>query len=309
MRSIVGCRKIESMRRIEIIVQASERHTRLEDLLCERFRALSKMYLREVVKSGACEVNGRQENIGYRLRPNDFIEIELDLTREHSMLRQDIPLEIVREDADLIVVVKPPGMLVHPSHREKNGTLLNALAFHFNQNGGPMVRPGLVHRLDKGTSGLMVVAKNARAHRILCRQFQRKTVTKRYLALVHGEVQADRGVIEGNIGRHAEQKIWGLKDEGKPAETRFTVISRFDSRTLLELEPVTGRTNQLRIHCASIGHPIIGDTGRGAEPYTRLCLHAAKLEFRHPSLNETVSFESEADFSEAAPGREAVIPA
>ena len=288
------------------MVQPCERGVRLEDLLCDRFRSLSKMYLREVVKNGSCEVNGRHENIGYRLRPNDFIEIELDLTREHSMLPQDIPLEIIHEDADLIVVVKPTGMLVHPSHREKKGTLLNALVFHFNRNGGPMVRPGLVHRLDRETSGLMVVAKNPRAHRILCRQFQGRSVEKLYVALVDGEVLADAGIIEGNIGRHADQKIWGLKDEGKPSLTRFRVLRREQGSTLLELEPVTGRTNQLRIHCASIGHPIVGDTHRGGRQFRRLCLHAARLGFRELTGGNLLSFVSEEDFSEPSLGREAV---
>ena len=280
------------MTRLELTVNPSERGIRLEDLLCERFRALSKMYLREVVQSGACEVNGRHENIGHKLRPNDFIEIELDLSREHSMLPQDIPLEITHEDADLIVVVKPAGMLVHPSHREKNGTLLNSLAFHFNRNGGPIVRPGLVHRLDKDTSGLIVVAKNARAHRILCRQFQRKTVEKRYLALVKGEVAADEGIIFGNIGRHAELKLWGLKEKGKPSETRYWVLKRSNGRTLLELEPVTGRTNQLRIHCASIGHSIVGDKERGGGATRPLHLHAAQLKFRHPTSGDSVELKS-----------------
>ena len=278
---------------------------RLEDLLCERFRALSKMYLREVVKGGECEVNGRHENIGHRVRGGDFIEIRLDLSREHSMLPQEMPLEILHEDADLIVVVKPSGMLVHPSHREKNGTLLNALAFHFNRNGGPIVRPGLVHRLDRDTSGLIVVAKDPRAHRLLCGQFQRKSVEKLYVAMVDGVVAEDEGTIYGNIGRSAEKKMWNLTEAGKPAETRYRVLNRDGSKTLLELEPVTGRTNQLRIHCASIGHPITGDKNRGGEPYHRLCLHAKKLTFRHPSRNDFRTFESKADFSPPVPDLEA----
>ena len=282
---------------------------RLEELLCERFAALSKMYLRDVVKTGACEVNGRHENIGYRLRPDDFIEIELDLTREHSMLPQEIPLNIVHEDSDLIVVVKPVGMLVHPSHREKNGTLLNALAFHFNRNGGSVVRPGLVHRLDRETSGLMVVAKNARAHQILCRQFQRKSVEKLYLALVDHEVLSNEGEIEGNIGRHADQKMWGLKEDGKVSLTRFRVLRRGPEQTLLELEPVTGRTNQLRIHCASMGHPIVGDIGRNGRPFHRLCLHAARLGFRHPSSGEMLRFDAPEVFIEPEAAHEAGLQA
>lgn len=289
--------RTQMVERIEILVKEDERQTRLEDLLCARFPALSKMYLREVVKNGACEVNGRHENIGKRLRPSDFIEIEVDLTREHSMLAQDIPLDIVHEDADVIVVNKPSGMLVHPSHYEKNGTLLNAVVHRMNRsNRSPHQRPGLIHRLDKDTSGLIVIAKNPRAHRILCSHFQRKLVEKRYRALVDGVVSEDEGTIEGNIGRNAEAKIWELKEAGKTAETRFSVRERYSDRTLIELEPVTGRTNQLRIHCASIGHPIVGDRMRGGSAFSRLCLHAAALGFRHPSSGQAMRFHSPAPF-------------
>ena len=285
------------MRDLQLIVSDTEKRMRLEDFLCARFRLLSKMYLREIVRDGHCEVNGRLENIGYRLRTNDFIEIRLDLTREHSMQPQNIPLDIVFEDADLIVVNKPAGMLVHPSHREKNGTLLNALAFHFNhgREGAP-IRPGLVHRLDKDTSGLIVIAKNARAHRVLCSHFQRKLVEKKYLALVNGIVVEDEGTITGPIGRDAEVKVWKLHENGKPAETRYRVKKRLDGRTLLELEPVTGRTNQLRIHCASIGHPIVGDINRGGSKFARLCLHAARLAFRRPKTGARIAFEAPVSF-------------
>lgn len=283
--------------RVEIIVNPDERRMRLEDLLCSRFPALSKMYLREIVKTGACAVNGRHENIGKRLLPNDFIEIDVDLSREHSMLAQDIPIEVVYEDADLIVVNKPSGMLVHPSNCAKNGTLLNAVVYRMNRsNGGTHQRPGLIHRLDKDTSGLIVIAKNPRAHRILCSHFQRKLVAKTYLALVDGLVVKDHGTIEGHIGRNAEAKIWELKAEGKPAETRFRVRERSGDRTLLELEPVTGRTNQLRIHCHAIGHPIVGDWMRGGSEHHRLCLHSSSLSFRHPSSGEVIVLESAPDF-------------
>lgn len=270
---------------------------RLEDLLCARFPSLSKMYLREVVKGGGCEVNGRHENIGKRLSPRDFIEIKVDLSREHSMLPQDIPLDIVHEDADLLVVNKPAGMLVHPSHCEKNGTLLNAVVHHLNRSNGRLhQRPGLIHRLDKDTSGLIVIARNPRAHRILCSHFQRKLVEKRYLALVDGVVVKDQGTITGNIGRNADAKMWELRDDGKSAETRFTVIGRRKEKTLLELEPVTGRTNQLRIHCAMIGNPIVGDVVRGGSEFKRLCLHAASLGFRHPTGGAKIKLQSSIEF-------------
>ncbi|HTK37672.1 MAG TPA: RluA family pseudouridine synthase [Pyrinomonadaceae bacterium] len=321
------------IQRIEIQTEPHEHKKRLEDFLFDRFTGLSKMYLRDVVKSLKCEVNGEFENIGYRLRTNDFVEIELDLTREGAMRPEDIWLNIVFEDNEVIVVNKPAGMLVHPTHRDKNGTLLNALSFYLNaehrlsiaecglqnadsgsfgargdfdiaNNAEPenrstirimrstFVRPGLIHRLDKQTSGLIVIAKTAHAHRVLAEHFKKKLVGKRYLALVEGVVAANDGAVNAPIGRYPEQKRWDIKHDGKHAETRYLVRERSADTTLLELEPVTGRTNQLRIHCASIGHPIVGDVKRGARESERLCLHAYKLAFRHPSTGEWRSFES-----------------
>ena len=297
--------------RIEIVVPHGTPRTRLEEFVFGRFPGLSRMYLRRIIRDEKCEVNGRLENIGFRVRAGDFIEVELDPTRENSMRPENVPIEILYEDQYLAVVVKPAGMLVHPTNRDKNGTLLNALAFHFNRptvdqksenlsmssmNGSAgssdsVVRPGLVHRLDRLTSGVMVIAKSTRVHRLLARQFQRKTVEKKYLALVCGSVEPDEGVIDAAVGRYADEKRWDLKEGAKPAVTRFRVLERYVDTTLLELEPVTGRTNQLRIHCASIGHPILGDLGRGGREYNRLCLHAYKLSFDHPVGWRRVSYE------------------
>lgn len=288
--------------RIVIVVGPDGHKSRLDEYLFDRFGGLSKMYLRRAVKEEKCEVNGRLENVGYRLRSNDLIEIELDLTRETAMRPQDIPLDIVYEDAQLIVVNKAPGMLVHPTHRDKSGTLLNALTFYLNRNTGsdivatPLasqrsgtIRPGLIHRLDKETSGLIVVAKDANAHRRMMGSFRRRSIEKRYLALVEGLVNEDIGVISAPIGRYGELKHWDVKAGGKAAETRFKVLKRNDDLTLLELEPVTGRTNQLRIHMASSGHPIVGDQKRSGRAHPRLCLHAWKLVFVHPVTRETLN--------------------
>ncbi len=272
------------MRREEFITGAEHFKMRLEDFLLDRFQAVSKMYIREIVKNGGCEVNGRQENIGYRIRVQDFIEFTFDATRGTAMRPENIPLEIVYEDVAIIVVNKPVGMLVHPSHRENSGTLLNALAFHLNrEERESAVRPGLIHRLDKQTSGLVVIAKNASSHRILSGHFMKKRVEKRYLALVEGVVEADEGIINAPIGRYADLKHWSVKQDGKHSETRFWVRERNSDTTLLELEPVTGRTNQLRIHCELIGHPIVGDITRGGREFERLCLHAFSLKFPHPT--------------------------
>lgn len=254
------------------------------------------MYLRDVVKREACEVNGRTENVGYRLRPNDLIEIVVDETRETAMRPEDIPLDIVFEDNWIVVVNKPAGMLTHPSHRENTGTLLNALAFHCNRNAAGQIRPGLPHRLDKQTSGLIVVAKTLLAHRRLSASFMKKRVEKRYIALVEGIVEKDDGVIEAPIGRYAEIRHWGVKADGKHSITRFRVRERHADTTLIELEPVTGRTNQLRIHCESIGHPIVGDTRRGGREFTRLCLHAWNLAFPHPGADSMIRFASDHSF-------------
>lgn len=265
-------------------VQSGCTRIRLEDYLFERFRDLSRMYIRDVLRSGKCEVNGRVENKGKRVSAGDYIEIEIDPNRETAMRAEDRPLDIVFEDSDVVVLHKPAGMLVHPSHQDRSGTLLNALAFHLNRNGqASVIRPGLIHRLDRETSGLIVVAKNLRAHRILSKQFERKTVEKKYVALVEGVVEPDSGVIDAPIGRYADEKRWDVKLGSKPSVTNFNVRRRFEDTTLLELEPVTGRTNQLRIHCAFIGHPIVGDVERGGRAHERLCLHAYHLAFRSPA--------------------------
>ncbi len=284
--------------RIGIQVRPEENKKRLEDFLLDRFRTLSKLYLRELVKGEKCEVNGRFENRGFKLKANDFIEVELDPTRQNSMVPEDIPLEILFEDNDLIIVNKPVGMLVHPSHRDKSGTVLNALSYYLNQDKAlPHIRPGLIHRLDKDTSGLLIIAKNTRAHRILATQFEKKTVEKKYLARVEGSVHEDTGEVDSPIGRYIEKKMWGVKDDGRKAISRFRVLHRNDDTTLLELEPVTGRTNQLRVHCAAMGHPIVGDVQRGGREFSRLCLHAYKLAFRHPTSGGRQSLEHRVDLN------------
>ena len=280
-----------SPKRIEWVVEDFEGRVRLEDYLFDRFFDLSRMYIREVIRSDKCEVNGKVENKGKRVRAGDFIEIELEFDRETAMRAEDIPLEILYEDEYLVAVNKPAGMLVHPSHREKRGTLLNALSFYLNQ-AREKVRPGLVHRLDKGTSGVMLVAKDLRTHRSLSRQFQKKTIQKLYLALVEGKLDNETGVIDAPIGRFAEEKRWGVKKDGNYAITKYRVLDGAKDASLIVLEPVTGRTNQLRIHCESIGHPIVGDVKRGGREFERLCLHAWRLCFNHPFTSMRTSLDA-----------------
>jgi 23S rRNA pseudouridine1911/1915/1917 synthase len=290
-------------------VEESSRKLRLDEFLEAEINGVSKMYLRDLIKTEKCMVNGSIENRGYKLRSNDFVEIEMDYRVELAMKPEPLPLEIVFEDAEIIVVNKAAGMLMHPTFAQKTGTLLNALAYYLNasresgvesrekeeSDSRPFVRPGLVHRLDRQTSGLLVVAKTLRAHRILSDHFRRKLVEKKYFALVEGAVKEDSGTIVAPIGRIEEIKLWNVKLDGKRAETRFWVKERFSDSTLLELEPVTGRTNQLRIHCAHIGHPIIGDEWHGKREFSRLCLHAYKLVFWHPNGNRRMEFETKSE--------------
>lgn len=279
---------------------------RLDKFLFDEITAVSRMYLQYHIKEGKCTINGKVENSGYHLQAGDTVKIEIDVTAETAMLPENIPLDIIFEDSELMVINKPPGMLAHPTKGVRSGTLLNAVTYHINASGKSapkpekFIRAGLIHRLDKNTSGLMVIAKNPLAHKNLSRHFQRKLVEKKYYGLVEGLIKDDFGTIEAPIGRNAEEKYWYVTEDGKHAESRFRVVERFADATLLELEPVTGRTNQLRLHCAFIGHPIIGDDKYGGREYSRLCLHAYKLSFWHPKGSERLEFET--DLPEAMNG-------
>jgi 23S rRNA pseudouridine1911/1915/1917 synthase len=273
---------------------------RLDSFLFERLGQLSKIHIANLIGEGVCKVNQKDARArGLHLNKGDEIVFTIESVPHNAMTPEEIPLEITREDEAIIVVVKPSGMLVHPTLVAKSGTLLNALAFHLNQNSAGenvetnFIRPGLVHRLDRETSGLMVIAKTQEALSRLAEHFKRKLVEKRYLAIVEGLVGQDEIKITARIGRDESQTPkWRAMENGKEAETNLRVLERYEDKTLVELEPVTGRTNQLRIHCAFIGHPIIGDKLRAAPTQTRLCLHAARLAFFHPVTNEWMTFDS-----------------
>lgn len=293
------------IKRFEFQIEKDFHKKRLDEFLFNTFDSLSKMYLRNILKNKNCELNGYIANSGMRLKTNDFIEIEVDTERETAMKPQPIDFEIVYEDDEILVVNKPENLLVHPTHREKSGTLLNGLSYYLNktkdnskleiQNSKSkiVVRPALIHRLDRQTSGLLLVSKTKRATGILAAHFKKRLVEKKYLAIVGGVVKKDSGEINEPIGRFAEEKHWNVKADGKQSQTRFKVLERLENKTLLELEPITGRTNQLRIHLAFIGHPIVGDKVYKGEDFSRLCLHASNLRFRHPSKNEQVEFQSD----------------
>ena len=280
------------------IAEASYKH-RLDKFLFDEITAVSRMYLKYLIREGNCLVNGYAALGGYHLKCGDAVEMEIDINAETAMLPEAIPLEILFEDSEIIVLNKPPEMLVHPTRGVRTGTLLNGLIYHLNfaaeaePQTGKFQRVGLVHRLDKRTSGLMVVAKNPHAHKNLSRHFQRKMVEKKYYAVVEGVIKEESGTINAPIGRDAVEKFWHVTPDGRVAETNYRVVKRNSETTLLELEPVTGRTNQLRLHCAHIGHPIIGDDKYGGREFARLCLHAFRLSFWHPNGSERLEFELE----------------
>ena len=279
------------------LVDDASTGSRLDDFLAARLPSLSRMRIRALVGRGDCSVNGAAAQSGRRLAEGDAVELAPFEEAPNAMTPEPLPLEIIYEDEHVVVVVKPEGMLAHPTRGVKRGTLANALSHHLNRSRaeGEWVRPGLVHRLDRATSGLMVVAKTREALARLSQHFHRRLVEKRYLAVLEGSVAEDSLVIEAPIGRVAESSpAWGVTEEGKQAETRLRAVERRGGRTLVELEPVTGRTNQLRVHCAHAGHPVVGDPWYAPKPYARLCLHAARLAFRHPSSNEPLEFFSPA---------------
>jgi 23S rRNA pseudouridine1911/1915/1917 synthase len=273
-------------REFQFEITESDRNKRLDRFLYDHIGAVSRMFLADLIRQNLAFVNGEPQPGGYKLKLTDKVSITFDDTAETAMTPEDLPLEIIFEDAEILVVNKPAGMLVHPTKRVKTGTLANALTFHLNQNNpDKIIRPGLIHRLDKETSGLMVTAKTARALRILSDHFQRKLIEKKYLAVVDGIVSQDEGRATAPIGRLAGEKPhWRVLPDGKEAETVWRVLERrSDNTTLLELTPITGRTNQLRIHCAHLGYPIVGDSWYGGREFSRLCLHAARLAFHHPN--------------------------
>ncbi len=312
-------------------VNADSAGQRLDEFLAARLGSLSRMRIVVLADRGACAVNGVACPPGHKLAAGDHIELADEEDKPTAMTPEKIPLEILHEDDQLLVVVKPAGLLVHPTHSDMTGTLANALAYHLNRlrideadgaKGGrgegamsndassfslslrppispsQVIRPGIVHRLDRATSGLLVVAKTQRALSVLSQHFQRRLVEKRYLARLRGLVAEDVLHINAPIGRDpAQRPEWNVMPEGKPSETRLRVLERSAGETFVELEPVTGRTNQLRIHCAHIGHVIAGDQWYGADDdANRLCLHAARLAFFHPSGRGWMEFTSPAPF-------------
>jgi len=281
--------------------EASAGKPRLDEFVASKFPRISLTRIRRLIAEGGVLVDGEKSFKGARLTDGAKISLTIFAAEKSAATPEPIPLDILYEDEHLIVVDKPSGLLVHPSRQEKSGTLTNGLAFHFWQTHGAPLRPGLIHRLDRHTSGVIVVAKTPRAHRTLSKHFRLRWVKKFYLAPVSGVVERDEGEIIAPIGNQPnEWPRWRVMNDGKEAHTRFRVISRFAAHTLLELEPLTGRTHQLRIHCNLMGHPILGDPiyAEQVDPLAEKLrlkyqlLHAFRLAFRHPATGVEMEFQA-----------------
>lgn len=281
---------------MEVIIK--EAGNRLDKALAD-LTELSRSQANEAIKAGTVLVNGKLSKAKYAVKEDDVITYEVPEEEVLEYKAEDIPLDIIYEDADVAVVNKPQGMVVHPSAGHTSGTLVNALMYHVKDlssiNG--VVRPGIVHRIDKDTSGLLMVAKNDKAHNALAAELKDKKSLRKYVAIVHGNLPNDRGVIEAPIGRSdKDRKKQAVTAKGKPAVTRFTVLERFGNYTLVELQLETGRTHQIRVHLAYIGHPVAGDPLYGPRKTLKghgQFLHAKTLGFTHPTTGELVEFTAE----------------
>ncbi|MBJ8325430.1 RluA family pseudouridine synthase [Streptococcus pacificus] len=275
-----------------------EAGSRLDKVLAD-FTELSRAKANEEIKKGAVLVNGEKVKPKYAVKVGDIVNYEIPEETILDYVAEDIPIEIIYEDDDVAVVNKPQGMVVHPSHGHPSKTLVNALLFHIKNlssiNG--VIRPGIVHRIDKDTSGLLMIAKNDTAHQLLAKELKDKKSYRHYLAIVHGNLPNDRGIIEAPIGRSdKDRKKQAVKTGGKPALTRFEVLERFGDYSLVSLTLETGRTHQIRVHMAYIGHPIAGDPLYGPRKTLKghgQFLHAKTIGFTHPKTNETMTFSVE----------------
>lgn len=272
-----------------------EEGSRLDKMLAE-YTELSRVQANEEIKKGTVTVNEKKVKPKYIVKIGDVVNYEIPEEISLEYVAEDIPIDIIYEDEDVAVVNKPQGMVVHPSHGHPSQTLVNALLFHIKNlssiNG--VVRPGIVHRIDKDTSGLLMIAKNNQAHQILAQELKNKKSYRFYLAIVHGNLPNDRGVIEAPIGRSDKnRKKQAVKTGGKPALTRFEVLERFGDYTLVSLTLETGRTHQIRVHMAYIGHPIAGDPLYGPRKTLKghgQFLHAKTIGFTHPKTKQIKTF-------------------
>lgn len=276
---------------------------RLDKYLTEQFPEQTRSYLQKLIKDGEVLVNGKTVKAGYQLTKGDEVSVNIPEPKELDVEPQKMDLDIVYEDEDVILINKPKGMVVHPAPGHTTDTLVNGLLYHCKDNLSGIngvARPGIVHRIDRDTTGILIVCKNDMSHNSIAAQLKEHSITRRYRALVHGNVKNDTGTVEGPIGRHPiDRKKMAINERnGKPAVTHYTVLGRFGNYTLIECVLETGRTHQIRVHMTSIGHPLVGDEVYGPAkcPFKGLqgqCLHAMVLGFVHPRTGEYMEFSAE----------------
>ena len=288
------------MNLVEIRV-SKEANQRLDLYISKELDKISRTFIHKLIKDGLILVNGKQTKPRYLVKNGDIIQIQLPEPRKLELIPEDIPLDIIYEDQDILIINKPQGMVVHPAPGNYSKTLVNALLYHVDKlssvNGA--MRPGIVHRLDKDTSGLLIVAKNDKAHRILSEQLKMRNVKRIYIALVYGILNVEQATINAPIGRNPvdRKRMTVIYKNSKEAITHYQILERFKEYSLIEASLETGRTHQIRVHMAYINHPIVGDpvysNRRNEFGIDTQLLHAKKLGFFHPRTKEYMEFEAE----------------
>ncbi|MGG5738539.1 MULTISPECIES: RluA family pseudouridine synthase [Bacillus] len=283
---------------VQVTVAEEQKSERIDKFVAEINSEWSRSQVQQWIKDAVVTVNGKSVKGNYKVKGNDEITVTIPDPEEFDIKAEDMNLEIHYEDADVLVVNKPRGMVVHPAPGHTSGTLVNGLMHHCTDLSGinGVMRPGIVHRIDKDTSGLLMVAKNDMAHESLVNQLVAKTVTRRYKAIVHGVIPHDKGTIDAPIGRDKKERQSMTVDEnGKNAVTHFQVLERFKDFTLVECRLETGRTHQIRVHMKYIGYPLAGDPKYGPKKTLDMngqALHAGILGFDHPRTGEYIEFEA-----------------
>lgn len=284
----------------EFIIDENSVNCRLDVYLSQEFEDKSRSYIQKLVDEGNITVNGKNKKSNYKLKIDDKITINLPELEELVIQPENIELDILYEDSDLIVINKHQGMVVHPAPGNYTGTLVNALVYHCKDLSGinGVARPGIVHRIDKDTSGILVIAKNDNAHKKLAEQLKEHSMKREYVALVEGIIKEESGMVDKPLGRHPKERIkMAIVSGGKRAVTHYEVVERFERNTLVKCILETGRTHQIRVHMSYIGHPLVGDPIYGYKKQkfslNGQMLHAKKLGFIHPTTEKYMEFESE----------------
>ncbi|KAJ53407.1 23S rRNA pseudouridine1911/1915/1917 synthase [Clostridium tetanomorphum] len=287
------------MEKKEFLISKEFEGVRLDIFLTENLEGKSRSYVQGIIGKEEVKVNGKVKKSNYKLRARDIVHINIPETVPLNVIPEDIPLDILYEDKDIIVVNKPQGMVVHPAPGNLNGTLVNALLNHCKDLSGinGVTRPGIVHRIDKDTSGVLVVAKNDLAHNKLAEQLKDHSMTRVYVALLEGILKKDSGTVDAQLGRHPVERIKiAVVKQGRRAVTHYKVLNRYPCNTLIECSLETGRTHQIRVHMAYIGHPLVGDPVYGYKKQKfnleGQMLHAKKLGFIHPSTGKYMEFDT-----------------